>query len=266
MSRILQITDTHIAPPTRKVGGLLNTAELFEQAIEKIKDDLPRFGKIDKVIVTGDLSEFGDPESYVFFKSNIDSLGIPYLVIPGNHDCRETMKLSFTNQTFSPGNTDMNWHHCLDDFDLIGLDSCLASQGKGELSPQSLTFLSQALSNNKTKPVLIALHHPPFESGVKFMDKIGLNNAEEFAEVLHQTQRPVRVICGHLHNQMIGEVGGKVAIIGPATISSFKTDYRDNAPIGFTTKLGGYMIHDWHQDGFRSVYVPLEEEDKVYPF
>ncbi|MDD1793339.1 phosphodiesterase [Enterovibrio makurazakiensis] len=265
MTRIIQITDIHLTVPPHKVSGQLNTHALFEKAIDKIEQDLPLFGDIDAIIATGDITDHGDVESYELFKTQISRLNIPYLVIPGNHDSREAMLTSFPELSASSTNGEINWVRSFSAFDVIGLDTVIPHQGAGALSPSTLQFLAQALAENPDKPALIAMHHPPFESGICFMDNIGLNGADEMETLLKLTTREVRVICGHLHNSIVCSMGNATVLSSPAVASSFMTDHRPNAPVGFTQKPGGYMLHEWN-NGFRSSYLSLSPNGDLYPF
>ncbi|WP_407333946.1 phosphodiesterase [Enterovibrio sp. 27052020O] len=265
MTRIIQITDIHLTVPPHKVSGQLNTYALFEQAIDKIEQDLPLFGDVDAIIATGDITDYGDVESYELFKTQIERLNLPYLVIPGNHDSREAMNASFPQFAGFAPHDEINWVQEYSDFDVIGLDSVIPHQGGGALSASTLHFLERALATNQNKPALIALHHPPFESGIRFMDSIGLKGADDMADLLNQTSREVRVICGHLHNSIVCNMGQATVLSSPAIASSFMTDHRPNAPVGFTQKPGGYMLHEW-QNGFRSSYLSLSPNGDLYPF
>jgi predicted phosphodiesterase len=61
--------------------------------------------KIDFVIHTGDISDFGLPKQYLWANSNLQKLTIPYIVILGNHDIvgngEEAYITMFGNENFS---------------------------------------------------------------------------------------------------------------------------------------------------------------------
>jgi 3',5'-cyclic AMP phosphodiesterase CpdA len=265
MSRILQITDLHIAVPPRLVSNELNTYKLLEMAIDRILVDWELIGPVDAVVVTGDISDIGDIESYQAFRRQVERLPVPYYVIPGNHDLRESMHQCFRDMVYMPDSGKINWIRDLHDIRLVGLDTLVPKSSGGELSEDTLEFLVAALGEAPEKPTLIAMHHPPFLSGIRFMDEIGLQGIEQLEKILRSTKNDIRIICGHLHGTIIGSVGNTVAIVSPATASSFDADYRDNAPIGFTTRPGGYMIHDW-DNGFRSTCVPFTNGTGPHPF
>lgn len=265
MSRILQITDPHLAVPPRLVSNKLNTFKLLEEAIDRILTDWDQIGPVDALIVTGDISDKGDFESYQAFRTQIERLPVPYYLIPGNHDLRDPMRRCFSDIACMADSEKINWIQDLDDLRIVGLDTVIPQSSAGALDEVTLDFLASALSETPEKPTLIAMHHPPFTSGIRFMDDIGLKGIEQLDKVLKSAKNDVRIICGHLHGTVIGSVGNRVAIACAATCSSFDPDYRDGAPVGFTTRPGGYMIHDW-TNGFRSTSVPLTSGTGPHPF
>ncbi len=133
------------------------------------------------------------------------------------------------------------------------------------LGAQSLEFLKNIVAEEVAKPILIAMHHPPFSSGIQFMDQIGLGDAESLAEILCDAKVETRIICGHVHNMIVGMVGNTIAISAPSTASTFPADYRDDAPVGFTTNIGGYMVHEF-SNGFRSTSIDLACGTGPHPF
>lgn len=262
---MIQITDPHVVTPPNLVSARLDSARLLEEAVARVKADLPKIGPVDAVIVTGDISDDGSAESYALFRDLLRPLDLPYFVIPGNHDQREPMRTAFADHDYMPASGRLNWATSLRGLSLIGLDTLVEGQGGGILDTDTLDFLAQSLAAAGDDPVLIAIHHPPFASGIRFMDAIGLAGIEGLSEVVNASKSDIRIICGHVHSMMIGMVGRVPALSGPATCSTFDADFRPDAPVGFMTAPGGFVIHDW--DGaFRSIHVGAVEGAGPYPF
>ncbi len=251
MSRILQISDPHIMIPPGKVSNKLETLLLFEQVIDHILENMEKIAPVDVVISTGDIADIGDVQSYQAFRKQIERLGLPYLMIPGNHDLRAPMHHCFKDLGFMPESGKINWVHDLKDLRIIGLDSLIEGKGGGLFDAASARFLERALAGAAQKPVLLAIHHPPIKSGIWFMDKIGLEGHELLAETLRPFTNEIRIISGHLHASITGTINDRVVVVGPSTCSAFATDYRADAPVGFMTGPRGYVVHDW-DNGFRS--------------
>ena len=265
MARILQITDPHVIAPPGLVSGQLNTPALMAAAIDSILADMEKYGVIDAVLVTGDVTDDGALESFDWFRTQIERLELPYFLIPGNHDRRDLMRASFADQAFMPETGHINWMHDLPDLRLVGLDTLIPGQGSGILDQTTLEFLSDALRGRPDAPFLIAMHHPPFASGIRFMDELGLAGIEDLQRILHSAPNACRIICGHVHSMIVSTVGPATAIACPSISSHFKTDLRNDAPVGFMSGPTGYMLHDWN-DGFCSTGIPLSKAQGPFPF
>lgn len=264
--RVLQLSDPHVLASPDKVSGMLDTAEIFETMITRILADWEKLAPIDAVVITGDITDRGDAESYALFRQQVDRLPAPSFVIPGNHDLREPMRASFADTSYMPPTGKLNWVHDLPGIRLIGLDTLVEGKGGGEFDADTQDFLASALAGAAMRPVLLALHHPPFASGIRFMDAIGLAGIDSLDQVLRRAKSPVRIVCGHVHGSIIASVGGHVAIASPSLCSSFETDFRGDAPVGFTTQPGGYMIHVVEGSEFRSSAISLAQGNGPFDF
>jgi Icc protein len=263
MTTILQITDTHIVRDGALVSGRLDTAAALTRLINRIQSIRDQIGTIDAVLISGDLSDDGTAQSYVRFKALLAPLDLPLLVIAGNHDARAPMRAAFADQ-FTPDGP-LDWVTQVGDLWIIGLDTLVEGSGKGTLSAQSLVFLKNALAQAKDGPTLLALHHPPFRSGINFMDDIGLTNRAAFRDVVSDHTGPLRIVCGHIHSMMVSEVGGHIAISAPSPCSTFAYDRRTDAPVGFMTLEDGCLLHTW-EGGFQTIRIGPDAGPGPFPF
>jgi 3',5'-cyclic-AMP phosphodiesterase len=263
MTTILQLSDTHIVPTGALVSGRLDTADALARLVARISSIREQIGPIDALLVSGDLSDDGSAESYARFKTLIAPLDLPTYVIAGNHDAREPMRSAFANDL--PVSGPLNWTQVIGDIHLIGLDTLVEGQGSGTLSAESLTFLQSALSNAGDAPVLLALHHPPFACGIGFMDDIGLTNRQALRDVLTTHEGPLRIVCGHIHNMIVSDVAGHVAMSAPSPASTFAYDRRPSAPVGFMTQEDGCLLHRWDA-GFQSIRIGPIAGSGPFPF
>ncbi len=263
MPRILHITDTHLVAPPALVSHVLDTADLLRRSVAAIEAALPRIGPVDALLVTGDLSDDGSSESYTLFRAMVEPLGLPVLAIPGNHDLREPMRAAFGDLGLFAQTGRLDWVRDVDGLRIVGIDTLVEGSGGGAVDAATLGFLEDALATDG--PVLLAMHHPPFVSGIRFMDDIGLADIEALTGVLGRSAMDIRIVCGHLHLAATGSVGGIPAIVGPSTCSTFRLDFRPDAPIGFFAGGGGFLVHDWNDD-FRTMHVPVVMGDGPFPF
>ena len=265
MTGILQISDTHIVPEGALVSGRLATDASLVRLVDHLADKLDRIGPVDALLVSGDVSDDGSAESYRRFNAMIAPLDLPVFVIPGNHDLREPMRSAFSAPGYLPASGKLSWRRCIGQIDLIGLDTLVEGSGAGQLDTETLAFLSEALDAAGDRPVLLALHHPPFKCGIQFMDRIGLEGSQLLSQILSLHPGEVRIVCGHIHSTMVASVGGKIAVSAPSPCSSFAFDTRPEAVAGFLDLADGCLLHRWH-DGFQSIRLGPTGGDGPFPF
>lgn len=263
MARILQITDTHLAAPPGLVAGVLDTQAALDRTVADIAASLPKIGPVDAMLITGDLSDDGSAQSYALLHAKLEPLGLPLLAIPGNHDAREEMRAAFADLGLFAPSGRLNWLQDIGGLRIVGIDTLVEGSGGGMIDAETVGFLEAALAFDG--PVLLAMHHPPFASGVRFMDEIGLDGVELLVRCLERSPAKIRIVCGHVHMMAMGSVGDVTAIACPSTCSSFDPDFRLDAPVGFFSGGGGFMIHDW-ENGFRSTLIASVRHDLPHPF
>ena len=266
MARFLQISDLHITAPGALVSGRLDTAGQLRAAIDTIGARLNAIGPIDAVLITGDISDDGSAASYDIARSELARLGLPLLVIPGNHDCRDALRSAFGDLPTMPPTGLIDWRFDIGGTTVIGLDTLVEGQGGGRLRPESLSFLSDALDASQGRRVLLALHHPPLRTGIRFMDAIGLENADALATVLERRTAPVRIVAGHVHGVHHGALGVHTVVTAPSTCSAFALDRRDDAPIGFMTGPTGCAVIDIGTDGWLWTAMPFDHGTGPFKF
>lgn len=265
MTRILHLSDLHIVAAPKLVGGRVDTRAALARAVDRIVAILPQIAPVDLLLITGDLTDDGLPADYDTLKALLAPLTLPLAVIPGNHDAREHLRAAFATTPGMPDAGPVQWCRDLGDIRLIGLDTLTEGQSGGRLGPDALNWLAEQLAKAPERPAMVALHHPPFATGIGFMDGIGLSDAAEFAQVLAGHRAEIRMVCGHVHRYITGMVGGHVAVLCPSPAHSIAADYRRDAPVGFVSSPPGMLLHDWH-GSFRSTWISVAAEGGPYPF
>ena len=265
MARFLQLSDLHMVPNGKLASDVLDTGAILTSAIDRLIEKKDHLAPLDAVLVTGDISDDGSPESYELARAQLERLGLPLFVVPGNHDSREPFREAFSNLSSMPREDFIDWVETVEDTRIIGLDTLVEGQGAGLLRQESLTFLANELSQASNSAVVIMLHHPPLRTGIQFMDGIGLENPAELAQILNQTDADVTVLAGHVHGVHYGRIGGYPVLTAPAVCSNFVLDRRDHAPIGFFSGPTGCAVLETGQQGNWSV-VPLDPAEGPFPF
>ncbi len=217
---IAQITDFHVTVSGARVGDI-DTRAAFTALVARLAALRPQ---PDLLLVSGDLAEAGVDDEYAFVRSGLESLRIPFLAVPGNHDLRAPMRRVLGGSTGQAGD-----HLCLDgSFDslrIIGLDTLVEGRAHGALDAARLAWLDAQLAAGEGQPLLIFMHHPPFATGLKAMDDIGLTQGREaFAALLRGRTDVVGILCGHVHRAISGMFAGHRTFIAPSASHQFAFD------------------------------------------
>ena len=255
MTRIIQISDPHIVPNGQLAYGQVDTAAALTSCVETVNRLLPEIGPVDMAIVTGDITDFGTKEEYQLFREIMEPLKLPYRAIPGNHDNVVNMRASFSDQSWMSSTGPINWTIEFDDLVLIALDSSIAGQAHGHLSDETLTFLANTLELQKGLPLLVALHHPPIITGIEKMDIQNLRESAKLEEILSGYSGELRLICGHVHRNIVASFGSNICQIAPGVSHAVSMDLRSGAPNCLTKEPGGILLHET-RSGIVTYHIP----------
>ena len=251
MVKLIQLSDLHLVPPGKLTSKVLDTNSILEETINEILRKKDYFGKIECVVVTGDVSDDGSIESYLSAHEKLIKLNVPFLVIPGNHDLRNPMREVFNEHVeFSTNSSQFDWVFKYEETVIVGLDSLVEGENFGFLEKTSLEFLSNQLSIHNGSDIVLLIHHPPIKTGIYFMDKIGLTNSSDLAECLKVTNHPVRILCGHVHGVYHGLLGIHPVVSAPSVCSAFEFNRKKFAPVGFNRGPTGYAYFETSSNGF----------------
>lgn len=261
---LAQITDMHIVAPGRLLLGRVDTAAYLARTVDALNrlDPLP-----DLVVATGDLVEHGTPEEYEHLCHLLAPLRMPVFTIPGNHDARDAMRAAFAGDGYLPA--DGFLHYVVEDFPLrlVAVDTLVPGKGGGAVCAERLAWIEAALAAAPDRPTAIIMHHPPFPTGIEYMDGHGLENADAFAAIVARHPQVERVLCGHLHRSIDRRFAGTVAGTAPSTAHQIRLDLRPAAPLNFMFEPAGYQLHLWNGGGGLVTHTAvLGEWPGPYPF
>jgi 3',5'-cyclic AMP phosphodiesterase CpdA len=242
---IAQITDTHIKPDGVLAYGRIDTAAFLARAVDHILHLDPR---PDAVVATGDLVDAGSNDEYARLSHLLSPLPMPVYLIPGNHDDREGLRRAFADQPWMPREGFIQYTVEEGPLRLVAVDTLLPGQPGGRVDSERLAWLDARLSEQPARPTVIFMHHPPFKTAIDFMDGIGLEGADDMAEVVRRHPQVERVACGHLHRSIQSRWAGTVATTAPATAHQVGLDVRADAGLSVTMEPPGYALHLW-RDG-----------------
>lgn len=240
---IAQISDLHVRAADKLLYGKLDTAAYAERAVAAIAAYKPA---PELVLVTGDLVDKGAPDEYANLRRILDRLPMPYRLIPGNHDSRDALRISFPDHPYLAGAGDFICYtiegHPLR---LIGLDSLDAGRVGGRLCDVRLDWLDARLSEARDTPTMIFLHHAPFRTGVTHFDEAVFEGAEAFASVIRRHPQVERVVGGHVHRSMNMRWAGTVFSTCPSTAHQFVLDLSPENHVDYALEPPAFQIHAW---------------------
>lgn len=237
--RIAHVCDFHLpADPSKRLNGVLPHANLAA-ALEALKRQVP---KVDAVILGGDLFEEGEKASYDAVAETFRALAVPVHAVIGNHDSRAGLQ----SAALVPQDPAYRGYGSFDHHKVhfVLLNSATTGKGFGRLDEEQLLWLSEDLFQNRFKPVLVFLHHPPLDTGVGWLDKLRLLNAEAFWQILPPYAGNVLgVFAAHAHLQVTGCVRGVPAACCPAVSWQFSAN-ADAARAALGEESPGFNLID----------------------
>lgn len=270
--RIVVIADPHVMAPSlltnpdnadwkayvnadRKL--IDKSKDLFDQAIERIKDEHPAL-----VLIVGDLTKDGEKASHIYVKEKLDELEgykIPSLVIPGNHDFG-TAGAKIYGETTSPAETitKAEFAALYENYGYGNKDGCnydrlentltyacepirglmvigVDTGTDGVLSKSTLDWIcvKAATSRAVGKQVFVMMHHPlipHITGGETFSESVSVVDYETVRNRLADSG-VLAVFSGHFHTSDIAmdwnaDMTKPIYDINTGSLCSYPCDYR----------------------------------------
>lgn len=265
---IAQLTDTHIRPEGRLAYRKVDTAAYLKRAVEHLgRLPLP----LDAVILTGDLVDFGTDAEYDRLAALLAPIKLPIYPIPGNHDDRDAMRRAFAHVAELPTTGDLSYVADCGPLRLVMLDSTRPGHPHGETGPERLQWLDNVLAAGASRPTLLALHHPPFITGIRHMDVQNCFNSGGLEAVLMRHRQVLSVVCGHIHRTVFTTFAGRSASIAPSPAHAVDLDLDPLGPPAFRMEPPGVHLHWWRPEpeplgSIVTHLSPIGEFAGPYPF
>lgn len=249
--RIVQITDTHIVDEGEVLYGAVDTAVNLQHALDTIAENAEHVdGRLDALVLTGDLANDGTPDAYRRLRSIVDPaaerLGVPVFYGIGNHDHRDAFRAGLLDGAAAPAGTTpagtesdgqrnefapVDYVIDLDGLRIVMVDSTVPGFHYGELTAPQVAWLRATLAESAPAGSLLTIHHPPFNTAAPepsdggeqapvdlmasamFDDFTGLGEALRGSDVM-------TVLAGHYHEPLGGQLAGIPVWAGPSTAMS----------------------------------------------
>ncbi|MFN8019439.1 MAG: phosphodiesterase [Acidimicrobiales bacterium] len=251
----VQLSDLHIVKEGRHLGGVIDTAGHLRTTIDLLHDLAP---VPDLVLITGDLVNDGHPLQYEHLRSLLADLRLPWVLATGNHDDPQALLAAFPDHPHHPsGRVD---HVVEGTVRVVVLDDNVPGQPGGDLVDEQLAWLEAQLEAAPNAPTIVALHHPPFPTGIDHMDAMALAAPASvaLAQVVGRHPQVERVVCGHLHRTITTRWAGTLAMTAPSVAMAVALELRPGGPEGWTPEPPQALVHVWSSSlGLVSHHLPL---------
>lgn len=201
--KFIHLTDTHVTGNGNELYGE-DPAMRLSSAVRSINEE---HGDADFVILTGDLTHWGDRDAYRAFKKEISQLAMPVHLMVGNHDDTAAFTDAFPDMPRDP-NGFVQYALDTEHGRFLLLDTKAKGTHAGAYCPARRDWLRHRLETSDG-PVLLFMHHPPFETGIKAMDRIMLQDAEAFHDLIAPYKSRIQhLFFGHVHRAIFGNWRG----------------------------------------------------------
>lgn len=241
--RLLQYTDTHLqSDPAANLRGQAT----FPALRATLAHAQAHFPATDAILLTGDLVQ-DDPGGYALIRATFGDSPVPVLCLPGNHDLPEAMRAALATPPFQVGG-----HARFDNWLVVLLDAWVPDTAGGMLGPEKLAALDQLLTLHAGQHALVCLHHHPIAMQSRWLDTVGLADADAFRNVIERHDNVRGVLWGHVHQALDRLIKGVRYMATPATCVQFLPRNDDFA---IDQRPPGYRVLELMPDGSISTEV-----------
>lgn len=210
---VLQISDTHLLKEAyHKMLGI-NTEHYFLEVLHQAFSGEAHY---DVLIMTGDLVQDVCEHSYQRLNQHLQSLPIPVICLPGNHDDLDLMA-----QFLNSGNVSCRKQYVINNWQIINLNSQIPNVPSGYLEERELAMLEDYLSNNPEYMTIVALHHHCTPTYSEWMDTMIVSNRERFLNLLAGYSQVKVVIHGHIHQELEARINNLLILGAPSSCFQF---------------------------------------------
>ena len=235
-----QLTDTHVTSSADDVDHYVDNNGRLATAVDAINAESPR---LDAVLVTGDMTDTGHAEAYETLAYELGRLDAIVLPLPGNHDCRSGVRSTFPDAGWVDAEH-ASWVHEIAGVRVIGLDSVRPGHDGAAFDHERDEFLRSVLATEFDGTTILAMHHPPFATGIDWMDRAGFVGLDLFTAALSAHPGVVaKIVCGHVHRSATATVAGVSAQIGISTVQHVALDLEPCSKPSLVRDPVGYQIH-----------------------
>ena len=221
------------------------------------------------LLVTGDIADNGDDaDAYQRYRDAIQGLPFPVYPAMGNHDNRDAFLAAFPDTPNEGGFI----HYAIEDHALriLVLDTLEPGRHGGNFCSHRADWLTARLDEAPDRPTLIALHHPPFDTGIPWLtedpDALWVNRLREIVE---ERRNIVAMVSGHVHRTIVTGWSGIPVMVCPSTapqvalsLAPIDPDKPDDRPM-IVADPPGFALHHWDGRRLASHFDTAEDHETL---
>ena len=103
---------------------------------------------------------------------------------------------------------------------IIAIDSTSKNRESGNITKQQIHSIRKLIKGNKDKSLILCLHHQPIKMGF-WIDKVGLENSDQFIASITNQPNIKAVIWGHVHYESESRLESIKMLSTPSTCFQF---------------------------------------------
>jgi 3',5'-cyclic AMP phosphodiesterase CpdA len=251
---IAHVSDTHLLEGGAPLGGVADTVA----SLERTTAQLARLGDhLDAIIVTGDVTDLGEPDAYRLVREALEPLaistGAELVWVMGNHDERAAFRSELLGE--APSDEPVHRVTLVGELRIIALDTSVPGYHHGALDEASLAWLDAELREAAPEGTILAMHHAPIATPLSLMDVLELRGQDALADVVRG--RDIRMILGgHLHYATNGMFAGIPVTVAGATAYTMDLSAPPHELVGIDGGRSFTLVHVYDDSVVTSV-VPV---------
>jgi 3',5'-cyclic AMP phosphodiesterase CpdA len=211
----VHITDLHVGNPDVADDHLYSdTTTTLRAILAEVKQVQP---KPSFILATGDLTNRGDPGSFMQLKALMDeaALDVPVLYTLGNHDTRQGFYSVMLERS---EDIDRPYDHStvIDGVHVVAIDTSTPFKVGGHFEAGQAEWLEAELDRHPDLPKLLAMHHPPAldESHPELeWESLSFADTARLAALL-AGRNVLGIMCGHMHIDRVSSWHGIPVVVG----------------------------------------------------
>jgi 3',5'-cyclic AMP phosphodiesterase CpdA len=214
---LVHMSDLHLAAAADELYMGQDTMATLRACLDRAYAGglLPRW----PLILSGDLSNHGEPSSYERLRGLVDELtadGVEVLVGIGNHDNRQTFNEVYLGLSGEKATQPYYYSRMIGDLRVIMLDSEGSSPVEGDVDAEQLAWLEHELAHAAPEGTVLVMHHPPVSEKVHILPFQMVRNSAALGAVLRGKDVAV-ILAGHIHFALTSTLAGVPVAAAPGT-------------------------------------------------